>query len=91
MPTYVYACESCNNRFEKYQSFNDSPLSTCIACGEEGKVRRVIQPAGVLFKGAGWYITDSRGGSSAALSSDSGAKDSKSEPPASTSSASAEA
>jgi putative FmdB family regulatory protein len=64
MPTYVYACDTCGKQFEKFQSFKDEPLTTC-PCGQEGKVRRVIQPAGIVFKGSGWYITDSRGSSSA--------------------------
>lgn len=71
MPTYVYACDTCGKQFEKFQSFKDEPLTAC-PCGQEGKVRRVIQPAGIVFKGSGWYITDSRGSSSAvAGSSDS--------------------
>lgn len=67
MPTYVYACDSCGKQFEKFQSFKDEPLNVC-PCGQEGKVRRVIQPAGVVFKGSGWYITDSKGSSSASSS-----------------------
>jgi putative FmdB family regulatory protein len=67
MPTYVYACDTCGKQFEKFQSFKDEPLTTC-PCGQEGKVRRVIQPAGIVFKGSGWYITDSRGSSSAVAS-----------------------
>lgn len=63
MPTYVYACKSCGNQFEKFQSFKDDPLTVC-PCGQEGQVRRVIQPAGIVFKGSGWYINDSRGSSS---------------------------
>ena len=72
MPTYVYACDSCGKQFEQFQSFKDEPLSVC-RCGVEGKVRRVIQPAGVVFKGSGWYINDSRGTSSSSVSGE-GAK-----------------
>jgi putative FmdB family regulatory protein len=68
MPTYVYACDTCGKQFEKFQSFKDEPLTAC-PCGQEGKVRRVIQPAGIVFKGSGWYITDSRGSSSAVATS----------------------
>ncbi len=64
MPTYVYKCDACGQQFEKFQSFKDEPLTTCI-CGQEGQVRRVFQPAGIVFKGSGWYITDSRGSNSA--------------------------
>lgn len=73
MPTYVYACESCGKQFEQFQSFKDEPLTVC-RCGVEGKVRRVIQPAGVVFKGSGWYINDSRGSSSSSVGSDTAAK-----------------
>ena len=59
MPTYVYACDACGNQFEKVQSFSDDPLRVC-PCGQEGKVRRVFQPVGIVFKGSGWYLTDSR-------------------------------
>jgi putative FmdB family regulatory protein len=75
MPTYVYACDSCGKQFEKFQSFKEDPLKVC-PCGQEGQVRRVIQPAGIVFKGSGWYITDSRGGSTASVSSDTPAKES---------------
>ncbi|EFO81169.1 regulatory protein, FmdB family [Oscillochloris trichoides DG-6] len=69
MPTYVYACDSCGKQFEKFQSFKDEPLTVCL-CGQEGKVRRVIQPAGIVFKGSGWYINDSRGSSSSTVGSE---------------------
>ncbi len=58
MPTYVYQCKTCSHQFEKVQSFHDTPLTECSTCG--GEVRRVIFPSGVIFKGSGWYITDSR-------------------------------
>ncbi len=61
MPTYAYQCRSCDSRFEARQSFSDDPLTECAVCGEEGSVFRVIQPAGIVFKGSGWYVTDSRG------------------------------
>jgi putative FmdB family regulatory protein len=59
MPTYVYRCQSCENQFEKVQSFKDDPLTVC-PCGAEGQIRRVFQPVGIVFKGSGWYVTDSR-------------------------------
>ena len=58
MPTYAYRCAACEHHFEQIQRFSDDPLRECPACG--GLVRRVIQPVGVVFKGSGWYITDSR-------------------------------
>lgn len=71
MPTYVYACDACGKQFEQFQSFKDDPLTVC-RCGVEGKVRRVIQPAGVVFKGSGWYINDSRGTSSSSVGGEGG-------------------
>ena len=70
MPTYQYACTECGHAFEQFQSFKDEPLTTCH-CGQSGKVRRVIQPAGIVFKGSGWYINDSRGTGSSTVSSGS--------------------
>ncbi len=60
MPTYVYACDTCGKQFEQFQSFKDAPLQTCPCEQCSGAVRRVFQPVGVVFKGSGWYITDSR-------------------------------
>ena len=71
MPTYVYACDSCGNQFEQFQSFKDEPLRTCPACA--GAVRRVFQPVGIVFKGSGWYVTDSRKSNSATVSGDDSA------------------
>jgi putative FmdB family regulatory protein len=59
MPVYLYECESCGERFEAKQSFADTPLTVCPTC--EGSIHRVIQPVGVVFKGSGFYVTDSRG------------------------------
>jgi putative FmdB family regulatory protein len=58
MPTYTYQCDSCGHGFEAVQRFADDPLTECPECG--ARIRRVIQPVGVVFKGSGWYITDSR-------------------------------
>ena len=63
MPTYTYQCDSCGHGFEAVQRFADDPLTECPECG--ASIRRVIQPVGVVFKGSGWYITDSRPKSSA--------------------------
>jgi putative FmdB family regulatory protein len=71
MPTYVYACDSCGTQFERFQSFKDEPLRTCPSCARA--VRRVFQPVGIVFKGSGWYVTDSRKSSSATVSSDDSA------------------
>jgi len=58
MPTYEYQCKTCGHHFERVQRFADAPLTECPECG--GQIRRVIHAAGIVFKGAGWYITDSR-------------------------------
>jgi putative FmdB family regulatory protein len=75
MPTYSYHCDTCGHDFEAVQRFADEPLSECPQC--EAPIRRVIQPVGVVFKGSGWYITDSRPKSSSD-SGDSKAKSAKS-------------
>lgn len=58
MPMYTYKCDKCGVRFDRVQSFQAKPLTTCPEC--HGHVHRLIQPAGIVFKGSGWYITDSR-------------------------------
>lgn len=58
MPTYSYHCDTCGHDFDAVQRFADDPLSECPQCGSP--IRRVIHPVGVVFKGSGWYITDSR-------------------------------
>lgn len=62
VPTYQYACTECGDRTEAVQRFTDDPLTVCTACG--GKLRKVFSPVGIVFKGSGFYRTDSRNGSS---------------------------
>ena len=59
MPTYEYACTECGNRIEVVQSISEAPLTTCTVCG--GALRKVFSPVGIVFKGSGFYRTDSRG------------------------------
>lgn len=59
MPVYAYRCESCGVQFERMQRFEDDPVSVCPEC-EQQAVRRLIQPAGIIFKGSGWYVKDSK-------------------------------
>jgi putative FmdB family regulatory protein len=59
MPVYEYECASCNCRFEKRQRFEDEPNAECPECGDAA--RRCVVPVGVIFKGSGFYKTDSRG------------------------------
>ena len=58
MPTYAYACTECDHRFEVVQSFTDDALTVCPEC--EGRLRKVFNAVGVVFKGGGFYRTDSR-------------------------------
>ena len=64
MPTYSYACTECDNRFDIVQSFTDDTLTVCPACS--GKLRKLFNSVGIVFKGSGFYRTDSRGGSGTA-------------------------
>ena len=63
MPTYQYTCTDCGEPIEVVQKFTDDPLSVCAACG--GRLRKVFSAVGIVFKGSGFYRTDSRNGSSA--------------------------
>ena len=71
MPTYEYGCTACGRHIEVFQRFSEDPLTSCGACG--GPLRKVFHPAGIVFKGSGFYATDSRssGKSSAASKTDS--------------------
>jgi putative FmdB family regulatory protein len=59
MPTYSYACTQCDNRFDIVQSFSDPSLTVCGQC--QGRLRKVFDSVGVVFKGSGFYRTDARG------------------------------
>ena len=63
MPTYQYTCTECGEPLEAVQKFTDAPLTVCPACG--GRLRKVFSAVGIVFKGSGFYRTDSRNGSSA--------------------------
>ena len=58
MPTYQYACTECGHEFEQFQSFSEDALTVCPVC--EGKLRKLFNAVGVVFKGSGFYRTDSR-------------------------------
>ena len=94
MPTYSYVCTECDNRFDVVQGFSDDALTTCEKCS--GRLRKLFNSVGIVFKGSGFYRTDSRqdgqksttsaNGSStgdAASSSGSGDKNGSSEKPSS--------
>lgn len=68
MPTYDYKCTECNHVFEYFQSMNDDPLSVCPECG--GGVKRMIGGgSGLIFKGSGFYVNDSKKSASPAKKS----------------------
>ncbi|MFD1531048.1 FmdB family zinc ribbon protein [Pseudonocardia aurantiaca] len=76
MPTYQYACRACDHRFEAVQSFTDASLTECPACS--GPLRKVFNSVGIVFKGSGFYRTDSRSGGGG-VASESAKSESKSE------------
>ncbi|GAA1996275.1 FmdB family transcriptional regulator [Nakamurella flavida] len=80
MPTYQYACTECDHRFEAVQAFSDASLTTCPVCG--GKLRKVYGSVGVVFKGSGFYRTDSRSGAVDAAAKSDKADAAKSDAPA---------
>ena len=89
MPTYQYACTSCGERLEVVQKFSDDPLTECPACG--GTLRKVFSPVGVVFKGSGFYKTDSRSkSSSSSFGSSSSSGPSKSDDSGSSSTSSSD-
>jgi putative FmdB family regulatory protein len=70
MPTYQYRCTECGEDLEAVQKFSDPALTTCPTCG--GQLRKVFNAVGVVFKGSGFYRTDSRNGSKRGADGDSG-------------------
>jgi putative FmdB family regulatory protein len=87
MPLYTYRCNDCDHSFEARQRMSEDPLTDCPVC--PGEVRRVINSVGVVFKGNGFYVTDTRNGRSAngvngAASSNGVSSDAASEKPAAT-------
>lgn len=81
MPTYQYACTACGHQLEAVQSFSDEPLTECPAC--EGRLRKVFNSVGIVFKGSGFYRTDSR---ASGFETTAGGKPAKSESSSSSSS-----
>ncbi len=65
MPTYQYACTECSHAFEQFQNFSDDTLTVCPQC--EGKLRKIFNAVGVVFKGSGFYRNDSRSNSSSSI------------------------
>ena len=69
MPTYAYACTTCEHRFEVQQSFTDAALTECPEC--RGRLRKMFNSVGIVFKGSGFYRTDSRSSTKTESSSSS--------------------
>ena len=73
MPTYTYACTECGHEFDIRQSFTDDPLTDCPDCADgAGRLRKVIHPVGIAFKGSGFYKTDSRAAAKTASAAGAG-------------------
>ncbi|WP_077102238.1 FmdB family zinc ribbon protein [Mycobacterium terramassiliense] len=70
MPTYSYACTECGDRFDAVQAFTDDALTTCEKCS--GRLRKLFNSVGVVFKGSGFYRTDSRSDGTKSKSSTNG-------------------
>jgi putative FmdB family regulatory protein len=70
MPTYGYRCGSCGHEFEIQQRITDQPLTTCPKCG--GKLSKMLYPAGIIFKGSGYYTTDYKGSGNGSAGSSNG-------------------
>lgn len=64
MPTYDYECTKCGYTFDAFQSMSEDPLVKCPKCSKNGLKRLIGGGMGVIFKGSGFYVTDSRGGKS---------------------------
>jgi putative FmdB family regulatory protein len=84
VPTYSYACTECGDRFDAVQAFSDSALTTCSKCN--GRLRKLFGNVGVVFKGSGFYRTDSRESSKSSTKSSSNGSASSSESTSSSSS-----
>jgi putative FmdB family regulatory protein len=78
VPTYQYACTECGEQLEMVQKFTDEPLTECLVCS--GRLRKVFSPVGIVFKGSGFYRTDSRSGNG---TKDDGRKEGAASEPAS--------
>lgn len=80
MPTYVYECKDCEHQFETFQKMTDEPLTDCPKC--KGRVRRLLFPPGIVFKGSGFHVNDypsSAGGSSKPVTTPESKSESKTE------------
>lgn len=72
MPTYTYRCNNCDYEFDIRQRMSDDPLTDCPECEAENSLRKVLNSVGIVFKGSGFYVTDSRGKNGASAPSSNG-------------------
>ncbi|MDA3650024.1 FmdB family transcriptional regulator [Saccharopolyspora indica] len=86
MPTYQYACTECDHRFEQVQSFSEDSLTECPKC--TGKLRKLFNAVGIVFKGSGFYRTDNRSSNSSSSTSSTSSSSSDSSSSSSSSSSS---
>jgi putative FmdB family regulatory protein len=77
VPIYAYKCDECGVYFERRQGFEDEPITVCPEC--DGRVHRLIQPAGIVFKGSGFYVTDHRSSSRSNLANSNKKDETKSD------------
>jgi putative FmdB family regulatory protein len=87
MPTYQYACTECGHAFEQFQSFSEDSLTECPECS--GRLRKLFNAVGVVFKGSGFYRTDSRTSSAPDASGSGGSSETTTEKKSDTTSSSA--
>ena len=78
MPVYTYRCENCGVQFDRFQKFQDQPLTWCPECNKKS-LRKVYQPVGIVFKGSGFYATDHRSPSGQSRANSEKAAEAKSE------------
>jgi putative FmdB family regulatory protein len=78
VPTYQYSCTECGHFFETFQNFSDDSLTVCPVC--DGKLRKVFNAVGVVFKGSGFYRNDSRGPEKTGSGSTNGSSSSSDKP-----------
>lgn len=69
MPTYEYECAGCGHNFDAFQSMSEDPLKECPSCGQPSLKRLVGGGIGIIFKGSGFYATDSKNGKKSAATS----------------------
>lgn len=70
MPTYDYLCAACGHVFEVFEKISDESVKACLKCGKKKAKRKITAPAGLIFKGSGFYVTDKGGSKSPPAAND---------------------